>query len=60
MNLDLRKVLFIIDEIVSERDFTILSEIYIPSDIQRNFDEVKRGVREFISEFLELSLMIIY
>jgi len=48
---DLRKILFIVDDIISESDFMILSEIYMPSNIQRDFDKVRRGVREFIEEY---------
>ena len=48
---DLRKILFIVDEIISERDYMILSEIYIPSSLRENFQDVRRGVRGFIEEY---------
>lgn len=51
VDFDLKKILFIIDEIISERDFMIVSELYIPSNIQKDFNEVKHGVRRFIEEY---------
>jgi len=48
---DLKKALFVVEEIVSERDFMILSEIYIPTDLRCDFATVVREVKEFFSEY---------
>mgnify|MGYP003876430551 CR=1 FL=1 len=50
-NFDLRKALFVVEEIISERDFHVLSEMYIPENIRADFDTVKHGVAKFIREY---------
>ena len=45
------KVKFIINEIMSERDYGVLKMTYLPRECKKNFEEVKSGVVEFINKY---------
>lgn len=46
-----RKVIFVVNEIVSEREFMILRDMYIPDNIKADFMEVQSCVAKMIEDY---------
>lgn len=51
LNIDKRKLEFIVSEIISEREFNVLRNTYLPLNYKSDFREVVKGVLGFIEEY---------
>jgi len=51
LDIDKRKLKFIVSEIISEKEFNVLRNTYLPQKYKDDFHEVVKGVLEFIEEY---------